>query len=165
MSWVVILFIVALVISPVMWLRPSPKQRRVAALRQAAAKAGVKVKLAAPPLHAAGKAMPSYQWLYPQERPGPRFVLVRDGVASPALKTFRPGWRWRIEPLRALPDEAEKRLVELLSRLPQDAVVIESDRPALVLWWYESQGAERFSTYLDDFVQLREGLAGRPDVP
>nr|WP_240457697.1 hypothetical protein [Halomonas socia] len=62
MNWLLIAFIVALIVSPVMWLKPSPKQKRVARLREHARKAGVRVKLAAPPLHAAGKQMPSYRW-------------------------------------------------------------------------------------------------------
>lgn len=165
MSWLIILFVVALAVSPVMWLKPSPRQRRLAKLRNRATQAGVKVELAEPPLHAAGKQMPSYRWRYPQNLPGPHFVLVREEVASSVLKPFRHGWRWRTEPLRGLPDDAMQRLDSLLARLPQDAMVLESQRSALVLWWYESQAAERFASYLSDFEALRSELEGHPDEP
>ena len=165
MNWLLIAFIVALIVSPVMWLKPSPKQRRVARLREHARKAGVRVKLAAPPLHAAGKQMPSYRWGYPKEQPGPRFVAVRESASSSVLKSVCHGWRWRIEPLRPLPADEQQRLEVLLTRLPQDALVLESDVHGVTLWWYESQGPERFDSYLGDMATLRDSLAGRPDRP
>ncbi len=163
MVWLLILFVLMLMISPVLWLKPSPRQRRVVPLRSAAGKAGVQVTMEAPPLHGISNAMPSYRWPYPQEAPGPRFVLLRDSEASEALKTFIPGWRWRIEPLRPLPEAAREPLEALLMRLPQDALVIESRESGIILWWWESQRAERFLTYVDDFRQLRDALAGRAD--
>ncbi|MCG6659201.1 preprotein translocase subunit YajC [Halomonas campisalis] len=163
MVWLLILFVLLLMVSPVLWLKPSPRQRRIAPLRSAAIKAGVQVKLESPPLHGISTAMPGYRWSYPQDAPGPRFVLVRDSEASDALKAFIPGWRWRIEPLRPLPEAARKPLEALLIRLPQDALVIESREHGITLWWWESQGAERFLTYVDDFRQLRDALAGRAD--
>ncbi len=165
MAWFFILFALLLVVSPVMWLKPSPKQKRVAALRQQAAKDGVNVKLEVPPLHGIKTAMPAYRWHYSRQRPGPDFVLVRDDHASASLKPFMHGWRWRHEPLRPLPEALEARLKGLLERLPQDALVVESHRHALTLWWWESQDASRFSTYREEFMALRDGLAGRPDDP
>lgn len=165
MSWVIILFVLALIISPVMWLKPSPRQQRVARLRNEVIKAGIEVKLETPPLHPAPKAMPAYRWRYPQERPGPTFVLVRDSESGDSLKACHAGWRWRTEPLRPLPEAARACLFRLLERLPQDALVLESGEHALTLWWHESQGPERFLSYQEDFLLLRDGLAGRPDRP
>ncbi|MGR4067554.1 preprotein translocase subunit YajC [Billgrantia sp. C5P2] len=163
MVWLVILAALLLVISPVMWLKPSPRQRRIVPLRNAAAKAGVKVVLEKPPLHGIETAMPGYRWSYPAVAPGPRFLLVRGSEASDVLKPSVADWRWRIEPLRPLPQAAQEPLEALLTRLPQDALVIESSESAITLWWWESQTAERFLTYLDDFRQLRDALAGRAD--
>ncbi len=165
MIWAMIIGVLLLMVAPVMWLKPSPRQRRIAPLRNAAAKAGVRVKLEPPPLHGIGTAMPGYRWPYPVESPGPRFLLVRDSDASDALKPFLAGWRWRIEPLRTLPDEAREPLEALLMRLPQDALVVESSEHGLTLWWWESQGAERFLTYVADFRRLRDALAGHADRP
>ncbi|NIC07336.1 preprotein translocase subunit YajC [Billgrantia bachuensis] len=163
MVWLVILAALLLVISPVMWLRPSPRQRRIIPLRNAAAKAGVKVVLEKPPLHGIETAMPGYRWSYPAAAPGPRFLLVRASEASDVLKPCIADWRWRIEPLRPLPQAAREPLEALLTRLPQDALVVESNEFAVTLWWWESQTAERFLTYLEDFHQLRDALAGRTD--
>nr|WP_240457696.1 hypothetical protein [Halomonas socia] len=67
--------------------------------------------------------------------------------------------------MRPLPDEVFQRLEALLTRLPQDALVLESDVRGLTLWWYESQGPERFDSYLGAMATLRDSLAGRPDRP
>lgn len=163
MEWLIIVLVLLLIVSPVLWLKPNPRQKRIADLRDTVIKAGIKVKLEKPPLHGDSTLMPCYRWPYPQQYPGARFVLVREDEATEALKVFRPGWRWRVEPLRPLPSGVADRLAYLLTRLPRDAVVVESDRDALMLWWQESQDGERFASYLDDFSYLRKHLAGRPD--
>jgi hypothetical protein len=165
MAWLIILVAVMLVISPLLWLKPNPRQKRVARMRTAMSRAGVTVKLDKPPFHEARGVMPHYRWPYPPQQPGPDFTLVRDAEAGPALKPFRHGWYWRFEPLRPLPAAAEAPLEALLTRLPLDASVLESNRAALGLWWWESQDTERFSSYLEDFTALRDALAGRPDHP
>ncbi|RBI65778.1 preprotein translocase subunit YajC [Vreelandella sulfidaeris] len=165
MEWLIIVLILMFVIAPVMWLKPSPRQKRHAALRSQTSKQGVSIKLEKPPLHNFKGTMPAYRWHYPQEGPGPDFLLVRDSNASEALAPFHAGWRWRIAPLRPLPDDAAIPLKALLERLPQDALVVQSTPYALTLWWWESQTAERFATYLPDFQQLRNSLQGRADQP
>ncbi|WP_148255021.1 preprotein translocase subunit YajC [Aidingimonas lacisalsi] len=165
MEWLIIVLVLMLIVSPVLWLKPKPRQKRIAGLRNTVMKAGIKVKLDKPPLNNDPGLMPSYRWPYPADYPGATFVLVREDEASNALKVFRPGWRWRIEPLRPLPAGVTERLEYLLTRLPRDAIVIESNREALKLWWDESQDGERFTSYLDDFNYLRKHLAGRPDAP
>ncbi|MBA2779969.1 preprotein translocase subunit YajC [Billgrantia kenyensis] len=163
MVWLVIIAAILLMIAPVMWLKPSARQRRIAPLRNAAAKAGIKVVTEKPPLHGISTPMPGYRWAYPADAPGPRFLLVRASEASAVLKPCAADWRWRIEPLRSLPEAAWLPLEALLTRLPQDALVVESNEYAITLWWWESQTAERFLTYVDDFRQLRNALAGHAD--
>ncbi|MFG6159966.1 preprotein translocase subunit YajC [Halomonas sp. 1390] len=165
MVWLLIIAIVALVFAPVMWLKPSPSQRRMGKLRTAARQADVTVRLEAPPLHGSRGPMAAYRWSYPQQQPGPDFVLVREEAASASLKPFREGWRWRVEPLRALPAEAVERLEEALVSLPGDALVLESGSHALTLWWGESLSVEALSPLLARLTALRDALSGRPDRP
>ncbi|WP_434985119.1 preprotein translocase subunit YajC [Vreelandella zhaodongensis] len=165
MEWLIIVFILMFVIAPVMWLKPSPQQKRQMALRSSARKQGVTIKMEKPPLHHFRGTMPAYRWHYPQQAPGPDFVLVRDTNASDALELYHAGWRWRIAPLRPLPEKASVTLKALLERLPQDALVIESTPYSLTLWWWESQNADRFSTYVADFQQLKGALEGVSDRP
>jgi len=81
------------------------------------------------------------------------------------LEPFHAGWRWRIAPLRPLPDVASTHLRTLLERLPQDALVLESNAHSLTLWWWESQTAERFTRYLADIEPLKKALSGLSDHP
>ena len=104
MEWLVIVLILLFVMAPVMWLKPSPRQKRQMALRDSARQQGVTIKMAVPPLHHFKGTMPAYRWRFGQETPGPDFVLVRDSHASAALEAFHAGWRWRIAPLRPLPE-------------------------------------------------------------
>ncbi|MDR5899757.1 preprotein translocase subunit YajC [Halomonas vilamensis] len=165
MEWLLIVFVLMLVAAPVMWLQPSPRQKRQMQLRKRAREHGVEVKIEPPPLHYFKGTMPAYRWRYPMDEPGPDFLLVREEEASEELASYHSGWRWRIAPLRPLPDEVDFRLKALLERLPQDAVVLQSNEAALILWWWESQTGERFVTYVEDFQQLRDGLRGRADRP
>ena len=165
MEWLIIVGIVLFVIAPVMWLKPSPQQKRHSLLRSRITRQGVTIKMEKPPLHHFKGTMPAYRWHYPQDDPGPDFLLVRDSNASEALAPFHAGWRWRVAPLRPLPDSATAPLKTLLERLPLDALVVQSTEYTLTLWWWESQTAERFATYLPAFEQLRHALRGYADRP
>ncbi|MDR5861242.1 preprotein translocase subunit YajC [Halomonas eurihalina] len=165
MLWLIILGVVGLVFAPAMWLRPSPRQQRVTGLRDLARERGVAVRLERSPLHEGGDTLPAYRWRYPPQRPGPDFLLVRDAVASQALKPFLPGWRWRVEPLRPLPETAHHRLEVLLESLPEDTVVVESSAASLTLWWDESCPNEAFADLDERMKALSDDLGGRPDYP
>ncbi|MFG6179247.1 preprotein translocase subunit YajC [Halomonas sp. THAF12] len=165
MIWLIIVVVVGLVFAPAMWLRPSPRQQRTMRLRDAAVQAGIQVRLEPSPLHQDADRLPAYRWVYPPQRPGPDFMLVRDAEASKALKPFVAGWRWRKEPLRPMPETVRRHFEALLARLPGDAVAVESGHDALVLWWDESMEVQAFMPLSDDMSELREGLAGSPDRP
>lgn len=164
MVWLIILGVVGLVFAPAMWLRPSPRQQRLIGLREAARHAGITVRIENSPLHDGGELLPAYRWPYPAQQPGPDFVLVRDAVASQALKPYQAGWRWRLEP-RPLPDDALAQLAALVGRLPADALVVESGPAALTLWWDESLDIASLESLAAGFAALRDTLAGRPDNP
>lgn len=157
--WLVTLFAMLAILSPVLWLRPTRRDRRLGQLRQHARQAGIAVKFAKPPLHAPPAGLVSYRWTYAQSRPGPHFVLVRDTHASEALKPFVDGWRWRIEPLRPLPEAARECLEQALAQLPDDALVLESARGSLTLWWGESLEVARFVSCQEALAAARDALA------
>ncbi|SEN60599.1 hypothetical protein [Halomonas caseinilytica] len=165
MLWLIILGVMGLAFAPMMGLRPSQRQQRVKGLRDGARERGVAVRLESSPLHDDSESLPAYRWRYPPQRPGPDFLLVRDAMASQALKPFLPGWRWRVEPLRPLPETAHRQLEALLDCLPEDAVVVESSAACLTLWWDESWSLEAFSDLDERMQALRDDLAGRPDYP
>lgn len=159
--WLVTLLALMAILSPMLWLRPSPRDKRLITLRQHAGQAGIAVKFTESPLYDPPGGLISYRLAYPPQRPGPHFLLVRDAYASAALKPAYNGWRWRIEPLRPLTDEANQRLAQALEHLPEDALVLESTRMALSFWWGESLTVEQFTQRIEALIALREALAGR----
>nr|WP_298372123.1 preprotein translocase subunit YajC [uncultured Halomonas sp.] len=166
--WLIILFTMLIILSPMMWLRPSRRDRRLGQLRQQARHLGITVKFGKPPLHAPPAGLVSYRWLYPQDRPGPYFVLVRETHASEVLKPFdekRKNWRWRIEPLRSFSGKARSCLKQVLEELPQDALVLESERRYLTLWWEESQSVEAFNANHAALVAVCEVLGSPVQDP
>lgn len=165
MEWLIIGFIVMMVISPVMWLKPSPRQHRHRQLREMARHKGVEVARQEAPLHLVRGKMPAYRLRYPGEFPGPDFVLVRDAFASTALARYTDGWRFRIAPLRPLPEAAQARLAALVALLPDDVLMVQSNEAALTLWWGESGTAEDFSPCVDAAAALRDTLSGYADRP
>lgn len=165
MEWLIIGFIVMMVISPVMWLKPSPRQQRHTQLRAMARQNGVEVVKQEAPLHLIKGPMPAYRLRYPGESPGPDFVLVRDAVASPALARYADGWRFRIAPLRPLPKAAQDKLAALVALLPDDVLMVQSSEIALTLWWWESSTAEGFAPCIEAAVVLRDSLSGYADRP
>ncbi|MDN6296529.1 MAG: preprotein translocase subunit YajC [Halomonas sp.] len=165
MEWLIIGFIVLMVISPVVWLKPSPRQQRHTQLRAMARHKGVEVLRQEVPLHLIKEKMPAYRLRYPGEHPGPDFVLVRDGFASAALVRYTEGWRFRVAPLRPLPEAAQRQLQELITLLPDDVLMVQSSEVALTLWWWESGTAEHFAPCVEAAALLRDTLSGYADRP
>lgn len=157
--WLVILFTMMAVLSPLLWLRPSPRDKRLLVLRQYAGRDGVVVKFTQSPLYNPPAALIGYRYRYPQQRPGPRFVMVRDAYASAVLNPAYDGWRWRIEPYRPLSEEAKQYLEQVLESLPGDALVLESTQTALSFWWEESLSVEQFKQSNEALTSLRDALA------
>ncbi|MCG7602031.1 preprotein translocase subunit YajC [Halomonas sp. McH1-25] len=157
--WLVTVLAMLAVLSPVLVLRPSRRDQRLGGLRQHARQAGIGVKIAKPPLHDPPGGLVSYCWRYPQAHPGPLFLLVRDAYASAALKPFDTEWRWRIEPLKPLSQDSAAALARLLASLPEDALIVESERGALTLWWGESLSLEAFETCDKAMGEVRDRLA------
>lgn len=165
MTWLIIIGAIGLVTAPLMWLKPSPRQRRLIALRAEARQQGIAVKLEVSPAHQAKNMMAAYRWQFPAGRPGPDFMLVSPDVASRALKPFEAGWCWRMEPLRPLPEAALVLLAAMPEHLPEDVIAIGSSRSTLTLWWDESLDAQSLAALAESLVALRDTLAGRPDHP
>ncbi|WP_051234015.1 hypothetical protein [Halomonas halocynthiae] len=163
MTWLVIAGIMAMLVAPLMWLKPSPRQKRLVALRAEARRLGIEVKLETSPAHQAKELVAAYRWLYPVQRPGPDFMLVSPYLASPALKTFSDGWCWRTEPLRPLPDTAQRLLNSLPEHLGDSVLAIGSSRSVLTLWWEETLSAPELSAFVEPLTELRDALENCPD--
>ncbi|MHB0777428.1 preprotein translocase subunit YajC [Halomonas sp. WWR20] len=158
--FLIILFTMLAILSPVLWLRPSRRESRLGALRQTAKAQGISISFEKPPLANASGGVVAYRWHYPQGTPGSDFTVVRDAYASERLESVTPDWRWRQAPLPSLEASRRDTLEAVLNALPEDALVLESGRNALTLWWEESREPEDASRMFTELQALVTTLAG-----
>lgn len=162
MEWLIIVFIVASLIGSVMWVMPSPRQRYQADLRMRARKLGVQVQLARVALpRARGEvegddiSVPAYRFIRTNLKRAERdnwagwqvhrlSTLDHEGLPD--------GWSW-LKGQGAISSVAEGRLVELLEKLPDDVVGIESTPLHLTLYWHERGEAGQLEK-LHEWVQV-----------
>jgi len=163
-----LLVAVLLVLSPMMWLRPSRGESSRGRLRQHAKHNGGELNFAKPPLSQPDVALLGYRLRYPGTAPGSDFVLVRNRVASEALETATAQWRWRQAPLPSLDEPRLESLKAWLETLPADALVVESHEHTLCVWWQETMELSRFEREWPAWLAMRDVLAGsgkRAELP
>ncbi|MEX2962130.1 hypothetical protein [Microbulbifer sp. TYP-18] len=170
-SWlplIIVLFALVLVVGPVMWIKPSRRDRDLAALRQRAAKAGMTVQMM--PLPAAlgeGSAAVYFGRWEDNRRLQTDWVLELQRVSH--AMHFAGRWDWRNG--RAAPQSARAALVEMLGVLPEDACAVVASRGGLGVQWRETSGDPglaaleaalgRFRPLIEQAIRLPPG---RPDA-
>ena len=141
MTYLLILLILALIISPLLWFRQSPRQKMITEMRRLASSRGLRVRLVHAPDAREGEGRLEYAgytllWV-PDSSPSPfsrmeKLLLVRAsrrGDHSPW-----EGWQW-------LGHEANDRLIPVigtvLSALPTDVIAVEVNREGVAIVWQE----------------------------
>lgn len=156
MIWLVIVVIMIAAFGPVLWLMPSARERRLAALRQRAYKEGLRVDLRRLPgsdvaaedrVTAGGKTLDTSREVAAYVAPLgarlkmlPNWRLLRGEAGTRAL----PGWSFEAG---KRPEHAElatllETLRPLIADLPDDVVALECESHALAGYWLESPGAK-----------------------
>ena len=156
-SWVpivVIIFAVVLVIGPVMWLKPSSRDRKLAELRQKAAGAGLKVQMQSLPEALGQGTAATYfsQWRNPR-RLSTGWALELQRMSHEMH--FHGRWDWRKG--RAAPEAAQAALNELIDLLPGDATAVFANDSGLGVQWRERTGDA-------GFTQVQDALAAQRPV-
>ena len=143
-AWIVILLALGLVIGPVLYLAPTRKDRRLAALRLEARRCGLVVELSSVRnLDAPAEELVSAG--------GERRAPVHDSVsyAMPLrarlehlgpwrlLRSERTGWQFDSERESPAGPDVLPALEPLLAGLPGDAVALEMDGGRLACYWLE----------------------------
>jgi len=154
-SWVpllIILLAVVLVIGPVMWLKPSSRDRRLASLRQAAASAGFRVQMQKLPV-SQGEGTAA---VYFSGWRNPRRLSTGWGLEIKRMQHemhFSGVWDWRNG--RHAPEAAASPLRELLSQLPADSLAVLATEGGLGVQWRESSGDAGFKAIQHALTELR----------
>lgn len=139
MSYLIIAAVILLAITPIFWLKPTPRQRQLEALRYAAQRTGFQVRLAARPGVKIGPprldvALYFLPWTEPVDQRDPeacRWLLVRqsfEGQWSPW-----EGWRW----LTPGPASLREAIAEVLPLMPESACALEASSLGVGFYWDE----------------------------
>ena len=154
-SWlpiIAIIFAVVLVIGPVMWLKPSSRDRKLAELRQRAASAGLKVQMQTLP---ASQGVGNAAVYFAQWR-NPRRLQTGWGLELQRMEHemhFDGIWDWRNG--RQAPEAAHAPLKELLGMLPADACAVYANDSGLGVQWGERSGDDGLSKVQDALTGMR----------
>lgn len=137
MFWIIAFLVLAFMLAPVLWIIPTPQQRRQTRLRERARQLGITVQIASFPQTRRQRVRkePEYQGLaycmpLPKVRAGERWRFWRDE----ALRTDEEH-----EPSQAVYDA----LVALSSALPSDCRLVEAGGRMLRVWWREANATEQ----------------------
>lgn len=171
MVWIIIGVIFVVAFGPLLWLRPSPRERRLARLRQRAYELGLRVELRKLPrrdvaaeerVSAGGRPRDTtadyaayISPLASRLRRLPGWRLLRHGDGMQAL----PGW-WFEAGRRPDHDHLDASLAVLtdeLTALPEDVIAVECQPLSLAGYWLE--GPETSPERVDDLA-ARLGRAG-----
>lgn len=147
MNWVVIVVICLLAFAPLMWLLPSPRERRQARLRTRAEALGMTVGVgflddpdpspearvnAGGALRVATISCAVYRLALPVAEAGLFFRLVRRRRAAQAAQE----WRFT-KPEPAGADATRSALEPVLAALPADVIAVERGPGFVAAYWHE----------------------------
>ena len=161
MVWIVILLALGVVVGPVLYLVPTRRDRRLAAIRLAARRSGLVVELQCVPnldAPAAERVSAAGAPLAPVHASVSYAMPLRARLEHVGrwrlLRSERTGWQFDAERKTPAHPELLRRLRALLATLPEDAVALELDGGRLACFWLE-----RFPAGVDTVLTLRASLA------
>lgn len=137
----VIIFTTALVLGPIMWVKPSGRDGRLAKFRQRAAQTGLSVQMQPLP-EALGEGSAA---VYFARWQNPRRLQTGWGLELKRMRHemyFAGRWDWYHD--HPAPRAAHDSLRKLLQQLPKDATAIVCSDIGLGIQWHESSGDEGF---------------------
>lgn len=161
MTYLLIVLVLAIIVSPMLWLRQTPRQKLITAMRQQAAKGGLQVRLVRPPDAREGEGRLEFvcytlPWL-PKTKPSglvraEQWLLLkgsRRGDPSPW-----PNWTW----LGREPDpQLNLEIGAALGLLPESVGALEVSAAGLSVHWQERgevEDIERICLGLSDLRQV-----------
>lgn len=161
-AMLVIVLVVALMLGPILWLKPSARDSRLASLRQRAAQNGLTVQMQ--PLPAALGEGSAAVYFAHWQNPHRLQTGWRLELRSMCHEMYFAGkWDWYRE--QPAPAAAWDTLRRLLQQLPGDATAVDCSDIGLGIQWREASGDDGFNILqrtLSAFSPLVEQSIRRP---
>ena len=154
MVWIIIALIMIVAFGPILWLMPSPRERRLSSLRQRAYRLGMRVELRRMPgrdlapeerVTAGGRALDTTRECAAYVKPLaarlrmlPSWRVLRGGEGMAAVPgwSFQPGER----PEHPRLDTMLEAVAGGLADLPDDVVAVEVEPHGVAAYWLEGAG-------------------------
>lgn len=159
MTYLLIAFVLAIILSPLMWFRQSPRQKLITDMRKEAAAKGLRVKLSKPADAREGEGRLEYvtyrlPWVTDSdpsvETVMEKWLLIKDtrrGDPSPWLP-----WQW-------LGYESNEILYDVvgdvIKSLPEDVVALEVCKNGVLVFWQERGSLDDVTVIYNQLDKLR----------
>lgn len=159
MNYLIIVVVMLLVLSPVFWMMPSPKEKRQMQLRQRAMSLGFQVKIC--------------------DLPQTHVAVVRQEPAEQGV-VYRLLWREKKrsadnfhhvilrhqadEDKPKLPEATSSLLLGTLALMPEQVVALEYASSGVALYWRERGGVEQVDQLHQQITTLQSDLLGLEQV-
>ena len=154
MTWLVIIFAIAVVLSPLMWFKQSPRQKRISQLRSAAAGLNLQVSLhRRPEARETEGALSSvcYKIRCGQESPHSAWVLHRFSTRGWA--SHWEGWQW----FNHQADGSWSDVVEdIVKDMPEGVSAIIMQSTSVGMIWDERGDEEQLGQIAKKLMQLKQ---------
>ncbi|MGH1440294.1 MAG: hypothetical protein ACRBBR_09310 [Cellvibrionaceae bacterium] len=155
MSYWPVVFIVlaiAMVVGPIMIMKPSRRDQRLASLRQKAASLGLQVRMS----DYEGRATAVYSFPVDLPKNTPAWQLLKQSYSHGIH--FHGRWQL-LENSAKVPTGLENTIKHYIDNLYDDVVGIEVDKKAVRLWWLENPKAETVEDIQESLKQLYKAIA------
>jgi len=158
--WLVIVLIVMVVVGSVVWIRPSPRDQKLALWRRDAIMAGLKVRMqtlkAEPKNSGIRDDVPgvTYEWYDPAPEKGDEktwAVVKADGWLKEGLPE---GWSWYSE----AQEEIAEKVSDIIQACPLEVNALErTPRSSRVIW--SENGKEYDPNSLKEFLMKMQAIS------
>ena len=157
MSWLLIVLLVAIVLSPLMWLKQTPRQQQITTLRAQARQAGIQVSLhRRPDAREDETRLESVIYFLPWLKPDQAHEWVLHRFSARGWDAQFPGWRWT---LKEASPEWSSSLAPLLLELPEGVTAIVASPRGIGFIWDEKGDQNQIARFADGLRQLQKRAA------
>ncbi len=157
MNYLIIALVFAMVVSPIFWIMPSPRQKKLMQFRQRAMALGFQVKVCELPQTERERVrreepkqgvMYLLSWQQKRKTEMYQHLLIRTEIdTATAERIWTP---------------MEEKLRQALLELPVQVKAIECATPGVAIYWTEQGGIELLETIYQRLFSLRDELQALP---
>lgn len=156
MSWMLILFAIAIVLSPIMWFKQSPHQKNLAETRSAARSLGIQVNLHRRPDARDSETALEVTCYKMRSSPG------EESIGWTIHRFSQRGWESEWQDWRWVKQEAEESwkevLRKLLPHLPLGITAVIVERDSVGVIWNERAGNTELQEIARFLIELKQHM-------